>query len=89
MSGSNPFKSVEFYKISKNSTGVTINGSGIINVLYRQSSSFDSYKTYIVLDNEYTLDNSSQSQMFFFDKSVKVYTATDGTIHFSIALFND
>lgn len=85
---SSPFKSIKQYTMEGNTTGITVTGSGFVNVLYRKPSSWEDFKTYIVLDNVSVSYEPENGNIFFFEKSAKIYTATNGHIIFVISLFN-
>ena len=67
------FKSIESYDILRDSTGVTINGSGIINIKYSSCDSTGDLYSYIVLDG-YRITTPEAGSSWLFKNTLKIYT---------------
>ena len=84
------FKSIETYSISNNTTGVTINGPGMVTILRATSNINYDYYGYLSIDGKSSIIPSSGST-YLFKSTCKIYCSTATTlikIEATVGVFN-
>ena len=88
------FKSIEYYKFTNNTTGITITGPGVVSILQGYGSQYNGsttkyYNGYVVVDG-HSYNRCDAGSMFMFKNSLKLYTesSSSAVVEAVVGLFN-